>query len=86
MACPTFTLTGVTPPVWECVRRRAAEMGVPVPPGDRGSVHHTLADADYVWDPAAATLSITFTRSPKWIGCGAMAARVRKVAAGCGAS
>ena len=86
MACPTFVLTGVTAQVWECVRLRATAMGVAVPPGDRGSVHHKLADADYAWDPASATLSITVTRSPRWIGCGAVAARVRKAAAGCGAS
>jgi len=86
MACPTFTLTGVTEPVWECVRKRVEALGVTVPPEDRGSVHHKLVDADYAWNSAAATLSITFTRSPKWIGCGALAARVRKAAAGCGAS
>ena len=86
MACPTFTLTGVTETVWECVRKRVEALGVAVPPEDRGSVHHKLVDVDYAWDPAAATLSITFTRSPRWIGCGALAARVRKAAAACGAS
>jgi hypothetical protein len=86
MACPTITLTGVTAQVWECVRRRVEGLGVAVPPADRGSVHHKLVDADYAWDPAAATLSIVFTRSPRWIGCGALAGRVRKAAAGCGAS
>jgi hypothetical protein len=85
MACPTFTLAGVTAEVWECVRRRAASEGVAVPPGERGSVHHRTADADYVWDADAATLAVTITRSPSWIGCGAMEARVRKAAAGCGA-
>jgi hypothetical protein len=67
--------TGVTAEVWECVRRRAAGVGLSVPPGERGSVR----------DAGAATLAVTFTRSPSWIGCGAMAARVRKAAAGCGA-
>ena len=86
MACPTFTLTEVTAEVWACVRRRVETLGVTMPPENRGSVHHKLVDADYAWDPAAATLYITFTRSPKWIGCGALAGRVRKAAAACGAS
>lgn len=86
MACPTFTLTGVTAEVWACVRRRAAAVGLSVPSGERGSVHHRTADAEYVWDANAATLAVTITRSPSWIGCGAMAARVRMAAAGCGAS
>jgi hypothetical protein len=85
MACATFTLTGVTAEVWECVRKRAASAGMTVPPGESGSVQHKIADADFAWDANAAILSITITRSPSWIGCGAMASRVRKSAAGCGA-
>jgi hypothetical protein len=86
MACPTFTLTGVTAEVWECVRRKAAGLGLSVPPGERGTVHHKIADVEYAWDAAAETLAVTFTRSPSWIGCRALAARVRKAAASCGAS
>lgn len=86
MACPALTLTGVTREVWTCLRQRAAGLGVTLPAGDSGSVRHPDADADYAWDEAAGTLSVTFTRTPTWIGCGAIESRVRQAAAGCGAS
>jgi hypothetical protein len=86
MACPTITLTGVTREAWTCLRRRVSGLGVTLPAGDGGSIRHRDADADYAWDEQAQTLVVTFTRTPRWIGCGIIASRVRQAAAGCGAS
>ena len=85
MACPTITLTGVTREVWTCLKQRAGGMGVSVPDGDRGTIRHSDADADYAWDEGAATLAVTITRSPSWIGCNAIESRIRQAATGCGA-
>ena len=85
MACPTITLNGITADVWECLRGRAASMGINLPPGDAGTVHHPEADADYALDGMTDTLRVTFTRTPSWISCGDIEARIRLAAATCGA-
>jgi hypothetical protein len=85
MACPVFTLKGVTADAWQCLRQRAASMGINLPPGDAGTVHHPEAEANYAWDEITHTLRVTFTRSPAWISCGDIEARVRLAAASCGA-
>lgn len=83
MACPRITLNGVTAEVWSCLRGRAASLGISLPPG---TVHHPEGDADYAWDEITRTLAVTFTRTPSWISCNDIEARVRHAAAGCGAS
>jgi predicted signal transduction protein with EAL and GGDEF domain len=85
MACPRITLTGVTATVWECLRGRAASMGINLPPGAAGTVSHALADADYAWYEATDQLTVTFTRIPPIISCGDIEARIRLAAASCGA-
>lgn len=72
--------------MWECLRRQASGMGVPVPSGDHGSVRHPDADAGYAWDEGSGTLTVTFTRTPSWMACGAIETRVRQAARACGAS
>lgn len=85
-ACPRITLTGVADDVWQCLRERAASLGINLPPGDAGTVHHLLGDADYAWDGVTRTLAVTFTRKPDWISCNDIEARIRLEAAHCGAS
>ena len=85
MACPPIVLNGVTSEVWECLRAQAGRMGIAMPAGDRGTVGHADADADFVRDAATGTLIVTFTRTPVWIACGAIEARIRQAAATCGA-
>lgn len=85
MACPTITLGGITAEVWECLRGRAAAMGINFPPGAAGTVNHPEGDADYAWDEASGTLAVTFTRTPSWIKCGDIEARMRQAATACGA-
>ena len=84
MACPTFTLSGVTPAAWECIRQRAVSLGITVPADDSGTVRHPEAEVEYAWDRAAGSLSLTVVRSPTWIGCELIESRVRQAAAGCG--
>jgi hypothetical protein len=85
MDCPTITLSGVTPPVWECIRKRASSLGVTVPPGDSGTINALEAVVEYAWDEAAASLSLTVVRRPGWIPCELIESRVRQAASGCGA-
>lgn len=85
MACPTITLSGVTAEVWGCLRAQATRIGVVLPAGDSGAIRHADADADFAWDPASGTLSVTFTRTPAWIGCAMLESRLRQAAASCGA-
>lgn len=85
MGCPRITLTGVTAEVWECLRARAASMGIGLPPGAGGSISHPLADADYAWYEGMDKLTVTFTRIPPFISCGDIEARIRHAAATCGA-
>ena len=86
MACPRITLNGVTAEVWSCLRTRASSLGITLPPGDAGTVHHPEGDADYAWDEITRTLAVTFTRTPSWISCNDIEARVRHAAGSCGAS
>lgn len=86
MACPRITLNGVTAEVWQGLKARAASMGLTLPPGDAGTVHHAETDADYAWDEITRTLAVTFTRTPSWISCGDIEARIRHAAAAFGAS
>lgn len=86
MACPTITLNGITAEVWQCLRQRAMSLGINFPPGDAGTVSHPEGDADYTWDQITSSLRVTFTRSPAWISCGDIEARMRLAAATCGAS
>lgn len=85
MGCPTITLSGVTRPVWECIRQRASSLGVTVPPGDSGTVRALEAEVEYAWDESATSLSITVVRRPGWIACELIESRVRQAASGCGA-
>jgi hypothetical protein len=85
MACPTFTLSGVTRPVWECIQQRASSLGIRIPPGDSGTLHPPEAEVEYAWDEAGESLSITLTRKPGWISCELIESRVRQAVAGCGA-
>lgn len=85
MACPRITLDGVTAEIWQGLRARAASMGISFPPGDAGTVHHPEADADYAWDGITNTLAVTFTRTPSWISCNDIEARIRHAAAAFGA-
>jgi hypothetical protein len=78
MACPTITLTGITAPVWECCRREAGHLGVAFPAGDRGTVRHPDAEAEYAWHEAEGTLQVTFTRTPPHIRCDMIEARLRE--------
>jgi hypothetical protein len=86
MACPRITLHGVTAEVWDCLRQRAASLGINFPPGDAGTVHHPQGDAHYAWDEVTHTLAVTFTRTPSWISCNDIEARIRHAAWACGAS
>jgi hypothetical protein len=86
MACPRITLNGVTADMWSRMRGRAATLGINFPPGDAGTVHHPEADADFAWDEVTQTLAVTFTRTPSWISCNDLEARLRHAAAGFGAS
>ena len=85
MGCPRVTLEGITAEVWDCLRERAAEMGVSLPEGVGGTVNHPDADVDYAWYEASGTLTVTFTRKPDGISCGDIEARIRHAAAVCGA-
>jgi hypothetical protein len=85
MACPTITLTGITAQVWECCRSEASRLGVTFPVGDRGTVRHPDAEAEYAWDEAGGTLRVTFTRTPSYIRCDMIEARLREGARRCGA-
>ncbi|HVH13777.1 MAG TPA: hypothetical protein VM759_12035, partial [Longimicrobium sp.] len=69
MACPRITLKGVTAEVLDRMRERAAALGINLPPGDAGTVHHPLAEADYAWDEITRTLAVTVTRMPPSISC-----------------
>lgn len=84
MACPTITLTGVTRDVWTCLRQRASALGITLPQ-ESGTVRHPEADAEYTWDEDTSVLTVTFTRTPTWIGCNAIESRVRHAVVGCGA-
>lgn len=85
MACPTMTITGVTRDVWDCLLQRASGMGITVPPGERGSIRHPDADADYAWEEDTGMLTVTVTRRPAWIGCDRAEARICEAVRGCGA-
>lgn len=82
--CPTITLPGVTPQVWDCLKGEARRIGVPVPHDGSGTVSAQGASAEYRWDEAGGTLEITFTQVPQWIECGSIAARLREVVRTCG--
>lgn len=86
MACPRFVLEGVTAEAWQGMKQRAASLGINFPPGDAGTVHHPEGDADYAWDEITRTLHVTFTRTPSWISCADIEARLRLAAAAFGAS
>jgi hypothetical protein len=81
---PPITLRGITGDAWDCLRDRARSMGISFPPSAAGTVNHPEGDADYAWDEAAGTLSVTFTRTPSWISCGDIESRMRHAVGLCG--
>lgn len=84
MSCPTMSFSGVTREVYDCLMRQAASMGFPTPQGPQGRVAYHSIEAEYRWDESEATLEITVSRSPEWLDCGMVEARVRQTIGGCG--
>jgi hypothetical protein len=82
--CPTITLNGVTQEVWDCLKAEARRIGVPVPANGSGTASAQGATAEYQWDAASGTLSITFTQIPQWIDCGSIEQRLRQAVRSCG--
>lgn len=84
MACPTVTLPGITAEVWECCRREARRLGIEFPEGDSGTARHADADADFAWNRETGELRVTFTRTPSYVRCEMIEARLREGARLCG--
>ncbi|HEU4557654.1 MAG TPA: hypothetical protein VFS20_07380 [Longimicrobium sp.] len=82
--CPPITINGVTQQVWDCLKGEARRIGVPVPTGNSGSASAQGATAEYEWDEANGTLSVTFTQLPQWIDCGTVEMRIRQAVRFCG--
>jgi len=83
--CPPFTLTGVTPEVWDCLTARARGVGIPVT-GDSGTATAQGVTADWRRDAEASTLTVTVTQMPGWTECATIQAMLREVVRACGAS
>jgi YD repeat-containing protein len=84
--CPTITLNGVTQQVWDRMLAEARRSGVPVPADGSGTVSAQGATAEYAWDAASATLTVTFTWKPTWIECASIEQQLRQAVRACGGS
>jgi hypothetical protein len=80
--CPPFTLTGVTPEVWNCLTARAQGAAIPIT-GDSGTARSQGVTVDYQRDPGANTVTVTVTDMPGWTDCGTVQAVLREVVRSC---
>ena len=83
--CPPFTLTGITPDVWNCLKAMAEGARIPVA-GDSGSATTQGVTADYRRDAEANTLTITVTAMPILTDCETIQAVLREVVRSCSGS
>lgn len=82
--CETMTFQGVTEAVWSCLRQQAKSMGIPVPEGGSGTASAQGASAEFRWNPASGSLSVTFTSLPPWVSCTEVEQRLRAAVRSCG--
>jgi hypothetical protein len=83
--CPPFTLTGVTPEVWNCLTARAQGAAIPIT-GDSGTARSQGVTAEYRRDPEASTVTITVLEMPILTDCATVQAVLREVVRSCSGS
>jgi hypothetical protein len=83
--CPPFTLTGVTPEVWNALTARAQGAAIPIT-GDSGTARSQGVTAEYRRDPEANTVTVTVTEMPILTDCATVQAVLREVVRSCSGS
>jgi hypothetical protein len=83
--CAPFTLTGITPDVWDRLKALAEGARIPVV-GDSGSATTQGVTADYHRDAEAGTLTITVRQMPILTDCETVQAVLREVVRSCSGS
>ena len=80
--CAPFTLTGITPDVWNRLKALAEGARIPVS-GEAGTASSQGVTADWRRDAEANTLTVTVTAMPILTDCGTVQAVLREVVRSC---
>jgi hypothetical protein len=83
--CTPFTLTGITPDVWDRLKALAEGARIPVT-GDAGTASSQGVTADWRRDAEANTLTVTVTAMPILTDCESVQAVLREVVRSCSGS
>lgn len=82
MGCRPVTIKNVTPEVFNCMKKKLLANGIHVPPGKKGELSGSGVTADYDWD-GESKLTVTITKKPFIIGCGAAAGKIKSFVKEC---
>lgn len=77
MACEPIILNDITPKLFDDIKGKLSSFGVNLPEGPRGSVDKMGFKANFEWEEATATLTITILDKPFYITCSMIEERIR---------
>jgi hypothetical protein len=83
MACKPVTYHGVTPPVFNCMKKKLKAAGIKVPEGNSGTISGKGISAKFKWD-AVANLWIQVTKKPFIVSCSFVYGKVHDAIEACG--
>jgi len=82
LGCPPVVFNNVDANAWNCLKQKGTDYATthsyPLPAlNDAGSINHMGFAAQWAYDPAAKTLTITCTQHPFLIGCGTINGQIQ---------
>ena len=83
MACGRVDYQGVTPTVFDCMKKKLEDAGIHVPSGDSGEMSGKGVTADYSWD-GKSVLAVTITDKPWYASCGMVTGKIHDFVQECG--
>jgi len=83
MACKRVDYQGVTPTVFDCMKKKLESTGIHVPSGDSGKMSGKGVTADYSWD-GKSILAVTVTDKPFIVSCGYVTGKIHDAIQDCG--
>lgn len=81
--CDPVTFHNVNQGVFDCMKKKLTDAGIPVPPGNRGRMSGQGVTADFDWD-GSANLMIHVIDKPWYASCGTVIGKISDFIHSCG--
>jgi len=81
--CPAVSFTNVTPAVFTCLGKKAAEHGITIS-GDSGTASKSGFKISWNYNRAASTLSLQCLDKPGLVPCSLVKSTMKSTVQGCG--